>query len=60
MDKSKLPKMTRRSVPIPDVSEYKDYLKRKRKTKAGAVDDDAKGRMTRNVAKRKRILDQLK
>jgi hypothetical protein len=46
MDKSKLPKMTKKSTTI--------------RTKPGAVDDNAKIRMKRNLARRKRILDQLK
>lgn len=51
MDKSKLPKMTKGSLRI---------KKKRKSTKPGAADDDAKGRLTRNIAKRKRMLDQLK
>jgi hypothetical protein len=59
VDKSKLPKMTRRSdyVPIPGVVSWKPG---KSRTKAGAMDDNAVKRAKKNVSKRKSILDQLK
>jgi len=58
MDKSKLPKMTKRSdyVPIPGVVDWRP----KKRTKAGAMDDNIKKRVKKNVSRKQSILDQLK